>query len=224
MHWRLNDYFNPGLVTDGGAGQHLLDTEYTTQDHDLTLFPQSNLKFFLGYSRGNQNGPAISTVQLFDSRGNEFPLFENVRRVRNEYRVGNEIRVLRRPSQLDARLGGFQGRFQLSLWPKRGQQPSQPNHLNFFPAHRADSRNQPLLARRPCSPIENISAPTDASPTPPDNRAFVLDETAIGTARFGAADQPDHDLRQRAASGLGRQSHAQLFSQLPKSPSRTKPR
>ncbi len=93
LSWRLNDYFNPGLRTDGGAGQHLLDTEYTTQDHDLTLFPQSNWKFFLGYSRGNQNGPALSSIQLFDARGNEFPLFESVRRVRNEYRIGNEIRL-----------------------------------------------------------------------------------------------------------------------------------
>src|SRR6185503_21257860 len=26
MSWRQNDYFNPGLVTEGGGGQHLLDT------------------------------------------------------------------------------------------------------------------------------------------------------------------------------------------------------
>jgi len=29
-------------------------------------------------------GPALSTIQLFDARGNEFPLFENVRRTRDE--------------------------------------------------------------------------------------------------------------------------------------------
>src|SRR5579884_3282173 len=28
--WRENDYFNPGLRTGGGGGQHLLDTSYTT--------------------------------------------------------------------------------------------------------------------------------------------------------------------------------------------------
>ncbi len=107
MHWRLNDYFNPGLVTDGGAGQHLLDTEYTTQDHDLTLFPESNLKFFLGYSRGNQNGPAISTVQLFDARGNEVSFVRECTPPANEYRLGNEFQLPWRASQLDARLGGF---------------------------------------------------------------------------------------------------------------------
>src|SRR5262245_22799837 len=37
MSWRLNDYFNPGLVTGGANDLHRLDTEYTTQDHDLTL-------------------------------------------------------------------------------------------------------------------------------------------------------------------------------------------
>ena len=92
MVWRLNDYYNPGLRTGGGAGFHLLDTEYTTQDHDFTLFPQSNVKFFLGYSHGNQNGPGISSIQLFASTGNDFPLFENVRRTSNEYRLGNEVK------------------------------------------------------------------------------------------------------------------------------------
>src|SRR5438270_12141636 len=45
MNWRRNDYFNPGLITAGGAGNHLLDTQYDMQDHDFTLFPDSNLKF-----------------------------------------------------------------------------------------------------------------------------------------------------------------------------------
>ena len=92
MIWRLNDYFNPGLRTGGQTSQHLLDTSYTMLDNDFTLFPQSNVRFFLGYSRANQNGPALSTVQLFSSQGNEFPIFQNVRRLYNEYRLGNEIR------------------------------------------------------------------------------------------------------------------------------------
>jgi hypothetical protein len=95
LTWRLNDYNNPGLRSDGANSQHLLDTRYTLQDHDFTLFPQAAYKFFLGYTRGSQNGPALSTVQLFDSaRGNEFYLFENVRRTRNEYRVGGEATLL----------------------------------------------------------------------------------------------------------------------------------
>lgn len=98
--WRRNDYFNPGLTTDGGQGEHLLNTSYTLQDHDLTLFPQSFIRFSLGYSRSTQNGAGISTVQLFnpagpfDSTGDVFPLFTNVKLVQNEYRLGGEIHLL----------------------------------------------------------------------------------------------------------------------------------
>ena len=93
MSWRLNDYFNPGLVTAGGSGQHLLDTQKRIQDHDLTLFPQSNLKVFLGFSNSSQAGAAYSSIQLFDATGNIFPLASNVHRVWREYRLGNEFRV-----------------------------------------------------------------------------------------------------------------------------------
>jgi len=91
MSWRQNDYFNPGLVTGGGNGQHLLDTQNRMQDHNLTLFPQSNLKFFLGYSGSTQSGPSYSSIQQFDVTGNIFPLFSNVHRVWREYRLGNEF-------------------------------------------------------------------------------------------------------------------------------------
>ena len=66
MSWRLNDYVNPGLVSDGQQGGNALDTRYTSQDEDLTLFPQSNFKLFLGYSRGVQSGPEITAVGGLD--------------------------------------------------------------------------------------------------------------------------------------------------------------
>ena len=93
MSWRRNNYVNPGLVTDGAGGQHLQDTLYTLQDHDLTLFPDSNLKFFLGFSDTTQTGPTYTSIQVFDDRGNIFPLFANLRRGWREYRLGNEFRV-----------------------------------------------------------------------------------------------------------------------------------
>lgn len=93
LSWRQNDYYNPGLVTGGGGGQHLLDTVYRLQDHDFTLFPQSNLSFFLGMSASAQTGPSLSSIQLFDSKSPIVPLFSDVRRVWREYRVGNEFRV-----------------------------------------------------------------------------------------------------------------------------------
>ena len=33
--WRLNDYYNPGLILS--AGEHLMNTRFTLQDQDLTL-------------------------------------------------------------------------------------------------------------------------------------------------------------------------------------------
>jgi hypothetical protein len=93
MNWRLNDYFNPGLVSGGASGNHVLDTQYTMQDHDFTLFPDSNLKFFLGYTGTSQTGPALTTLQPSMTSLDVVPLFADIRRVRHEYRVGNEFRL-----------------------------------------------------------------------------------------------------------------------------------
>ncbi len=98
--WRRNDYLNPGLTTDGGQGEHLLNTAYTQQDNNLTLFPQSRIRLSLGYSRATQSGAGISTVQLFnpggpfDATGDIFPIFTNVKRVQNDYSLGAEIHWL----------------------------------------------------------------------------------------------------------------------------------
>jgi hypothetical protein len=186
LSWRLNDYFNPGLRTDGGAGQHLLDTEYTTQDHDLTLFPQSNLKFFLGYSRGNQNGPALSSIQLFDARGNEFPLFENVRRVRNEYRIGNEVKFF------GVRLTWMRGweDFKEDSAYLSGQNPG--NNPASTTALTSFHRTEPFHGTSPYWRAglfverKYFSANGRFTYTS-GQRAFVFDETAFGSGRFGAA-------------------------------------
>ncbi|MCP5115831.1 MAG: hypothetical protein GY953_33815, partial [bacterium] len=84
------EYFNPGLTIAGG--QHAFDTARRWQDHDLTLLPQSPFKLFLGYSRNLQDGPAFTTFNLNGSRGDEFPLFADTRRERNEYRLGGALR------------------------------------------------------------------------------------------------------------------------------------
>lgn len=88
MTWRLSDYFNPGLTVAGG--QHLENTSRRLQDHLLTLLPQSHLRFHLGYSRNTEDGPALSTAQEFDTSGSAYPIFTNVRRQWNEYRLGAE--------------------------------------------------------------------------------------------------------------------------------------
>src|SRR5437762_13216527 len=89
MMWRLNDYYNPGLTVAGGL--HSMDTVRRLQDHDLTLLPQSHYRFRVGYSRNTQDGPALSTAQEFDANGFGLPVFNNVRRSWNEYRVGTDL-------------------------------------------------------------------------------------------------------------------------------------
>lgn len=84
--WRLNDYYNPGLSV--AFGDHFMDTRRLMQDQDLTLLPQSKLQFHFGYSNNSQTGPALTSLQEFDTRSGIFPLFSNVRRSFNEYRLG----------------------------------------------------------------------------------------------------------------------------------------
>ncbi len=87
--WRLNDYFNPGLTVANGA--HVEDTTYTWQDHELTLLPQNWYRLRLGYSHVSQNGPALTTEQEFNSQGDVFPIFRDIRQQFNEYRVAGDI-------------------------------------------------------------------------------------------------------------------------------------
>ena len=86
MTWRLDDFYNPGLDISGGA--HLMNTSRRIQDHDFTLFPNGAFQLDLGFSRNTQNGPALTTAQEFDTRSSAFPVFENVHRQWNEYRLG----------------------------------------------------------------------------------------------------------------------------------------
>jgi hypothetical protein len=86
MTWRLDDYYNPGLTVAGGT--HLMDTVRRMQDHDLTLLPQSKVRFHLGYSRNTDSGPALSTAEEFNTSGEGLAVFSNVKQQYNEYRMG----------------------------------------------------------------------------------------------------------------------------------------
>ena len=89
--WRLDEFYNPGL--DISAGLHQMDTRRRLQDHDLTILPQSKIKFRAGYSRNTQTGPALSSVQEFDALGTQYPVFMDVRREWNEYRLGADVEL-----------------------------------------------------------------------------------------------------------------------------------
>jgi hypothetical protein len=60
------------------------------QDFDLTLRPESKLRFRLGYSRNVDEGPALST---FDG-GQETIVSQNYRVTTNAYHLGTDIRYL----------------------------------------------------------------------------------------------------------------------------------
>ena len=90
--WRQNDYRNPGLVVSNGT--HLQDTTRRWQDHDLTLMPQTHFRVRAGYSRVKENGAALTTAQLFDSRSNVFTVFRNIARQFDDYRVGADADFL----------------------------------------------------------------------------------------------------------------------------------
>ena len=90
LHWRSNEYYNPGLAT--AAGLHLQNLTQRWQDQDLILFPHSKIRLKAGYSGNAEEGPELSTTNLFENeRGNIFTLFANVKRQYNAYRLGADL-------------------------------------------------------------------------------------------------------------------------------------
>lgn len=87
--WRQNSYYNPGLTI--AEGEHLEDLVHRWQDHDLLLFPKRWYRIRAGFSDVAETGPALSTVNLFDYTGNQFPIFSNVTWRSYEYRLGVDL-------------------------------------------------------------------------------------------------------------------------------------
>lgn len=188
MIWRSNDYFNPALTIS--YGEHLMDTTRHMQDHDLTLFPQGNFKIFLGYSRNTQSGPALTTMQLFDSRGDEYPLFANLKREQNEYRLGGEVKFW--GFRLNALHGweDYKDDTPTSLTSiSQGNNPNDLNQLNSF---------QGLQPYHGTSPYWRVALFREGAKYWAVNGRFtyvagrrdsVLDELSSGLNRLGTPDQ-----------------------------------
>jgi len=183
--WRSDEYFNPGLTIS--YGQHQLDTTRHLQDHDFTLFPQSNLRFFFGYTRDTQSGPALSTIQLFDGSGDEYPLFANIKREQNEYRLGGE-----------AQFFGFRLNA-LYSWvdfkedtPTALVAPSQGNNVNDLTSLSSFRRAEPYHGTSPYWRValfregKKYWALNGRFTYVAGRRGFVLDENSFGTDRIGA--------------------------------------
>jgi hypothetical protein len=71
---------------------HLMLTKRRMYDYNLTLLPQSAVRFRLGYTRNNMEGPAFSTLH----EGTDALLFQNTRTLLDGYQAGIDIRVLPR--------------------------------------------------------------------------------------------------------------------------------
>ena len=198
MLWRLSDYVNPGLTALND--RHLLNTQRRLQDHDLTLFPKSDFRLFLGYARNVQDGPALTSVNLFGSSGDEFPLFARVRRERNEYRLGAELRVSGLRLNLLRGWDDFKEDTPVSLTGTgTGSNPADLTTLASL------TRVEPYHGTSPYWRVNILSeqnrwlAVNGRFTYTMGRRDFVFDEAASGTNRFGAAFD-----RQTLVSGSGR--------------------
>lgn len=185
LTWRLDEFYNPGLTVSGGL--HRIDTRRRLQDHDLTLFPQSRIHFDLGYSRNDQTGPALSSIQLFDNRGAAFPYFADVRREWNEYRVG-----------MSAAIAGFTLTLRHTWEFYKDDTPATFNGTETSPAAfdsttlQQFSRSEPYHGSNP-GWLGNLHADhkrwgMNARMTyVAGNRDFAMNELETGLSRFGAA-------------------------------------
>ena len=194
MTWRLNAYFNPGLTIAGGT--HLEDTIRRMQDHDLTLLPQSHYRFHLGYSRNTEDGPALSTAQEFDASGIGFPVFQNVRRQWNEFRIGADVDLAGFKLTVQRRWDYFKddtGQTAFGVQPS--PEPNDPSILQQFvraqPAHGSNGGWLGNLYGRRKRVGVNARLTYNGG-----MGNFVMDELALGISSFGGAAS-----RQIAVSG-----------------------
>jgi hypothetical protein len=80
--------FNPVI----GFSPHLFNTRRRMADYNLTLLPQSKIRFRLDYSRNANEGPSFSSLH----QGTEALLLQNWRNTVNAYRLGADFKLLPR--------------------------------------------------------------------------------------------------------------------------------
>jgi hypothetical protein len=184
MSWRLNDYYNPGLVTSGGL--HAQDTENRWQDHELTIFPQGKYRLRVGYSRTVEDGPALSSVQLFDTRADAYPIFSNVKREFNEYRVGGDVEIFHVKLTALRRWAFFKEDTPYFVTtPESANDPANPGTLSSL------QRSEPQHGETPGWLVnlftENRWFAVNGRFVYNGGRDnFALNESAVGIDRFGA--------------------------------------
>ncbi|HVO98840.1 MAG TPA: hypothetical protein VMT15_12270 [Bryobacteraceae bacterium] len=188
MIWRLTQYVDPALTVS--YGEHAMNTTRTMQDHDFTLFPDRAFQLFLGYSRNLETGPALTTIQLFNEQGDEYPLFANVHRQVNEYRLGGELHVLGMRIHLMHGWENYKENSPQSLTaPSAGNNTTDLNTLTSFQS------TQPIHGTSPYWRVGLFReggkywAVNGRFTYVAGKNAFSLDELAAGTAFRGGATQ-----------------------------------
>jgi hypothetical protein len=145
------------------------------------------MQFDLGYSRNTQTGPALSSIQLFDTRSSPFPVFANIRREWNEYRLGATFDVAGFKLIVRHTWAYYKDDTPYSLSGIEGSGvAADPTVLNRF------QRSEPYHGSNP-GWFGNLYSnrkrwAVNARMTyVAGNRDFALNELALGTDRFGAA-------------------------------------
>ncbi len=196
--WRSSEYVNPAATFVPGS--QILATNRQLQDHDLTLFPQSRLRFRVGYSNNAQTGPGVFTGQWFDSRGDEYAYWGDVRRAQREYRLGGDLEWRKMKLSVTRGWELFKDDTASAGIPvdPSGTNLTDRNSLSFL------RRDEPVRGR---TPFWRLNLHTDATATftvqgkfthSDGQRDFVFDEFARGTDRFGSGRN-----RQVLLSGTG---------------------
>jgi hypothetical protein len=187
MSWRMNEYFNPGLVTAGGL--HLSNLSQRWQDHDLVIFPQGKFKIKAGYSRNKEDGPALSTANLFENeRGDIFTLFSNVKREYNSYRIGADIDYAGFRLSFLRRWEFYKEDTPYSLGNGAGYNPTDGSVLTGF------NRSAPIHGDTPgwlvyLTTEKKKFAVNGRFTYTGGNRGFVANESAIGTGLAGTENR-----------------------------------
>ncbi|MCD6031482.1 MAG: hypothetical protein K0S78_3656, partial [Thermomicrobiales bacterium] len=207
MGWRSQNYYNPGLTVAGNngalgglgvtlasqpgllasGGLHARDTSRRMQDHDLTLLPQSRFRLRVGYSRNLEDGPALTTAQEFNPNGPGFPVFADIRREWNEYRLGGEAELAGFRLTVTRRWGFFKEDTPSSLIAVAGSPaPNDLTRLNQFQRSEAVHGDNHgwignLTTRRRWWAVNARATYLSGA------RSFAQSEAAFGTSQFGGA-------------------------------------
>ncbi|MBC8164984.1 MAG: hypothetical protein H7Y20_03825, partial [Bryobacteraceae bacterium] len=197
MTMRTNDYFNPALPL--ASGQHFQNTRKGLSDHSIVLLPNGPFRLFAGYSRVGQDGPALSTTSLSNARGDEFPLFTDVRRTQNEYRFGFEVSLLGAKLSVLRSWEYFKDDTRRTSGPSPGNNPLDEEALTSFrrdePYHGSTKSWRANLLWDKLKYVTLNGRFTYSG----GRRNFIFDESSASTARFAGTQN-----RQVLVFGSGR--------------------